>query len=189
MLESLANGPVLAALASGGAAVVALRLAWRRKGAGNRVLVAGGWLALALSTCLWSAAHGVEFGVSYALAWFALCATPAVVLNREYRQPQPDKAAPLTSTAPASTGHKWLTFLAAGPLALLASAPLTLLLTLLLPLARVNQMALAAVLFPTLWALAAYWTSASDRPLRFSLLFVLLGVASYTGLTVMNPSS
>jgi hypothetical protein len=49
-------------------------------------------------------------------------------------------------------------------------------------------MALAAVLFPTLWALAAYWTSAGDRPLRFSLLFALLGAASYTGLTLLELS-
>lgn len=185
MFTALANSLLLLALASGASAIAALRGAWRSKGRGNRVLVYAGWAALLLSTILWSQAYGVEFGLSYALAWFALCATVACLLNREYRAPQLDTAAPLTAQT-TSTGYKWLTFLAAGPLALVACVPLTLLMTLLLPLERVNQMALAAVLFPILWALAAYWTSARDKPAHFSVLFVAVGITSYLGLTLLD---
>jgi len=57
----------------------------------------------------------------------------------------------------------------------------------LLPTPRVNQMALAAVLFPMLWALAAYWASAGDRPGRFSLLFLAVGAVSAGGLLLLDP--
>ena len=186
MMSVFATPAVVTALLSGAASVAALRGAWRRKGIRNGVLVLIGWLALALSLALWSSALGIEYGVSYALAWFALCAIIAVILNREHRAPQPDRAAPLSEAT--TMGHKWLTFFAAGPLAVIACVPLTLLVTLLLPVARVNQMALAAVLFPTLWGLAAYWASARDNPGRLGIGFTLLALASYASLRLVDVS-
>ena len=175
------------ALTAGAGSVLSLRLAWRRKGTGNTLLVLAGWSALLVSMLLWTRLQGAEFGVSFALAWLVLCAAAPLLLNREFRPPQPDTPIALASAA-TSTGQKWLTFIGAGPAGLLATIPLTLMLTMLTPLSRVNQMAIAAVLFPTLWGLAAYGVSAGDNPGRDTVILIVVGALS-TGVLFLMATS
>lgn len=185
MIDFPANGSPFLALASGAFSIFALRTAWRRKGFGNHLMVAGGWAMLLLATFLWCRIFGTEFGISYSLAWFATCAVFAVLFNREYSEPLVSTSS-CAKTDNSGTGRKWLRFIAAGPVALVSCVPLTLLFTLLLPLERVSQMALASVLFPVLWALGAYWSSARDNPGRVILLFIAAGLASKVCLILLD---
>ena len=109
---------VLFALASGAGSVLALRGAWRGKSVASRMLALAGWMALIFSVLLWQQVYGIEFAVSYALAWFSLCAFVAVLLNRQYSAPRAAAELSLVTSGATSARHKWLTFLAAGPLGL-----------------------------------------------------------------------
>lgn len=180
---------VFFALASGAGSVLALRGAWRGKSVASRMLALAGWMALIFSVLLWQQVYGIEFAVSYALAWFSLCAFVAVLLNRQYSAPRAAAELSLVTSGTTSASHKWLTFLAAGPLGLCASVPLTLAMARLLPVTMTSQMAIAAIAFPILWALAAYWVSARDNPGRFCLLFCVAGALALVALVLMGPQA
>jgi hypothetical protein len=175
-MESLSITAISAALI-GAAGVGALRVAWRSQGWRHRALMPAGWIALALCLYFWSLDAGTEFGVSYALAWIALCAL-ALIAAQAQRRPRREEITASGSTFDSSAGHKWLTFIAAGPLAALACCQLTLVLVYLSPLHLINQMALAALLYPILWGIAAYLSCYYGRPGRNALVFIFFGCAS-----------
>ncbi|MEM9256597.1 MAG: hypothetical protein AAGA91_14215 [Pseudomonadota bacterium] len=175
---------IAGALGAGGAGIVSLRYSWRRRSAAGRLALTLGWSALLLCLFAFSAAFGSEFGISYALAWIALCAFLVVASNREVRPPASD--------SPGLTGHgsgrlyKWLVFIAAGPLAGIATAQLTLLVCMLLPATRTTQVAIAVVLFPLLWACAAFWITAARLPGRASLGCVACALVATGALHLMR---
>ena len=179
MTLPLYSAALLSALALTLAGVGALRLGWRQAGA-RRALVWGGWLMLLLATCAWIRAAGIEFGTSYSLLGLALAAWLTMALGVERSEPRLDRVA-TGNTVASSLSHKLCTFAAAGPLAAFACCQVTLLLVLELPITRVNQMAIAALLFPLLWGIAAYWSCYRQTPGRNALLFALGGSLS-TGL-------
>ncbi|MAT94961.1 MAG: hypothetical protein CME59_20515 [Halioglobus sp.] len=159
-----------ASLLTGAAGVALLRRCWRRAGAGHRATRLAAWSLLGVSLASWILGYGAEFGASYALAWFTLCGCAAVAAGARRRAPARTDAAP--GSGPASSGwHKWLTFVAAGPLAGAAACLLTLLLTQLLPLVTADRVAVAVVLFPLLWAGLSFCSVYSVRPARNALAF------------------
>ncbi|QFU77353.1 hypothetical protein EY643_17725 [Halioglobus maricola] len=158
----------------GAAGLGALRLGWRKKTPGSRTTVVLGWILL--GTCLATAVQywGAEFGLSYSLAALGLLALIPITANYEYKPPKVDHSAGGLSSTP---GHRWLTFLAAGPLAGIACCQLTLTLVDLAPGSEINRMAWAAVGFPSLWGLLMYLICTQRQPVRYALICTALIIA------------
>lgn len=115
---------------------------------------------------------GAEFGISYWFAAFTLVALLFVAANSERRPVIAENGRSSiigVATQRASARQKWLTFLAAGPLAGLASCQLTLLVAYVLPGNEVNNMAIAAITFPVLWGMLAYVVCAIAGPGTWAL--------------------
>lgn len=141
----------------------ALRLGWRRKHMPGRLAILGGWALLVAAICFSIQAWGVEYGTSYALAALSLMGLSLVAVNTE-RRPQALEKVRSDLALPASAFQKWLTFLAAGPLAGITSMHVTLWVARALPGGEINNMAIAAIVFPVLWALTAYLVCFIRRP-------------------------
>ena len=172
------NWPVAlwASLLTGAAGVALLRYCWRRPGPRHMAALLAAWSLLGISLGAWVFTYGVEFGASFALAWLTLCGFATVAVGTRWRAPAATAATVGNDTSSAGW-HKWLTFLAAGPIAGVAACPLTLLLTRLLPMVIADQVAVGVVLFPLLWASLSYWSVYSVRPARNTLLLGALAGA------------
>lgn len=171
----LAN-PVLLEVLLCSSGLGALRLGWRRPGAGSTLSVVVGWLLLAVAIYVAVSYWGVEFGISYALAGISVLALVLVGLNCETRPAKREK--PVSNPDATPSLHKWLTCLSAGPLAGIASCQVTLMAVYFLPGSEINRMAAAAVLFPVLWGIAAYISCLIGRPGRQALALSLVTIAT-----------
>ncbi|KZX58100.1 hypothetical protein A3709_18685 [Halioglobus sp. HI00S01] len=165
------TSPAILSLTLGAAGLGALRLGWRKPDTRGRIAVATAWFlfgaCLAISVAHW----GAEFGLSYGLAALGLLALIPVLTSYSYKPRKRDAAVGgLTSTC----GHRWLTFLSAGPLAGIACCQLTLVLVNHGPGSEITRMAWAAVGFPTLWGLAAYVICMQRQPGRYALICTAL---------------
>lgn len=180
ILESIGN-PALVGVLAGSTGVLGLRLGWRKRAVPARILVAIAWLLLGVAVYACSQMWGGEFGISYFFAVLALAAWLLVLGSGELRAPRAEKPASNTAGG-TSTWHKWLTFLAAGPLAGLASCQLTLAATYLLPATELTRVASAAILFPVLWGIVAAVSCMLDRPGRAAMVF--LGIAALSSLSI-----
>ena len=184
------NPFTLAALGLCCGSIIALRLGWRGVRPGQRLLVVLGWALLPSTAVLWSMAEGVEFGISFSVALWSLLACCVIAAGAEYRRAKvPKKPAaeaaqniqPLTAT---STGQKFLTFAAAGPLALVTTCLATVVAVRLIPVDTGAQMATAVVLFPVLCALVMVWCCSGSSSGRNALALVIVGALSGTLLLI-----
>ena len=173
---------LIVAIVAAVAGLALLRSRWRRAGTYHALLLLTAWLLLAGASGAASIAYGAEFGISYAFAGISLTAMLLVIANSE-RRPRADTAQARDVIPTTSRARKWLTFITAGVLAGAACAPLTIAISRLLPVALPSQMAIAVVLFPVLWSVAAYWTTATGRTAVKAVLFLSVAV----GTTLMLP--
>ncbi len=162
--------------------VLLLRLAWRRPSRAPLRLT--GWLLLAASVWAWSRAAGAEFGVTYSLATLAFAAWLLAGVNAERRATarRSERIIAGPSLADTTTAHKVGTFLAVALLAAVSTALVTIAAARLLPIGSGSQMATAALAYPALWGIAAYWLCAHRRLLRDSALLFALGALSALGI-------
>ena len=175
------GNPALVGALAGSTGVVGLRLGWRKRALGARIVVATAWLLLGVAGYVCAQRWGSEFGISYFFSALALVAWLLVLCSAELRPPRVEKAAGSVATG-TSTGHKWLTFIAAGPLAGFACCQLTLALTYLLPATELTRVAIAAVLFPVMWGIVAAVSCMLGQPGRAAILF--LGIAVLSSLSI-----
>jgi len=166
-------GSSLLAVAFGSLGIGVLRLGWRKAGYPTRLLIPLGWLIVALALWCWSAAVGVEFGLSLGLAWLSITAWLVIAPGASHRERSVEPVA-RRETPTTTTTHRWMVFFAAGPLAGLASCQASLLVVTVLPLNPISGMALAALLFPALWGLACFYTCYEGRPGRHVLLYLVI---------------
>lgn len=163
--------------------VVLLRLGWRRPEPTGRTCVAAGWASLLAAILLWSRASGWEFGSSFALLAIAVIAWLVIAFEAERR---PEKGANGKAIgndlAATSTGHKWGTFLVAGPLGACVSLSITVLATQWLPLDMAARLVWAACLYPLVWAGLMVWVCTDIRLGRAALALLLCGSIASAGL-------
>lgn len=159
--------------------IIGLRLGWRKPSKRMRLTVLGGWLVLAIAGYVAILAWGLELGISYALGGIALCGGVTVFLNRSVHSLREDKpgnsrAKPLAS----DYGHRWLTFITAGPLAGLASCQFVLACAVVMPGSEITRMATSAILFPILWGIVAAVSCMFNHPGRQAIIFLLIAALS-----------
>lgn len=184
------TGALVASLITGCCGLAALRFSWRKGGHYGRLATASGWGLLAGCLYFASAGLGSEFGLSYALAALSVGALGLVALNVQKRPAKPlSPAAPeLTDQAPpGKVTRKLLTFMTAGPLAGVASCQLTLVVMHTLPIAHINGMAAAAMLFPVTWGVLAYASTALNNPARYAVIFS--AVAAFCSFVLYFPDN
>ncbi len=138
-----------------------------------------GILLVVAAVKLWTHRVGVEFAVIYTLltltltAWFT---TASGIEFRAVRQTPPTLPRQLLNTSPT---RRVATFIVAGPLTLVAGCLVTIALASLLPIARNEQLAIGAFVYPLLIAVAIYRFCSSDGLARNCLLlFATSGAAS-----------
>ncbi|USD38692.1 hypothetical protein [Ferrimonas sp. SCSIO 43195] len=151
-------------------------LHWRRR-SGSAAVLWVGWGSVMLATPLWVLQVGPEFGVIYQLITISACAWLLTLSNLE---PKTHTEAPQRPPQPYSVPWRALGARTINGIVLssLASALLTLAVCGLLPMDAANQMVIAALLFPCLWAGLASWVCASDRFWRHAGLLTLISLFS-----------
>ncbi|NDV90723.1 hypothetical protein GTH32_05865 [Alteromonas sp. 345S023] len=166
MLTYAAGGLTLAAL-------MTVYRSWRVQSAG--VFYFG--VVLWVFACIWwSYAQGWEFGVLYGLCLPACLVWPFILKNQSYlpkstRIPSPRKLDFSTKTLVTHIGH----FVVVMGVLMAASVSITLAVCALLPFSLTGQLAIAIVLLPILWGLAAYhYLAAANKVAALSVYLVAL---------------
>lgn len=170
---------VLLALASGVAGMLCLYGSWR--GWWRRPLALScGWALLILSSWLWMAGQGVEFGIVYASLAISILAWLAVAANYEVRRRHktaPQRVEALVLPQGRSLWRHLLLFVGVVPLAGSAAILGSVMLAHMTGWQPVNAMVSGILLMPVLWGLGAWWVCADarlQRPLLALLLCTLL---------------
>jgi len=162
--------------------ILLLRSGWRGKQWRQRCRVLAGWISLVAGTVLWSAAEGAEFGITLSLALWSLLACLMVAAGAKWRVPNARVRSKtdgvVASTGPSGLGQKVLTFIVAGPLAMVCSGLVSIVLVRFLPLSDGDQWVIAAFVFPFLWSVVAFWACASLLIRREALIILSAGLAS-----------
>lgn len=160
----------------GAAGVAGLYSSWRKFPLSGPLVVGLSWGLLAISLWAWCRSAGVEFGTSYAFLALSLLGGVAVLLNFEMRQRKQSRVYETRAVVvdPRSWWRHITLFLLAVPVAGVAAVFATVWLCSLLPWQAPNEMALAVLLAPALWGLAAYWICADSRPFRPALVMLAL---------------
>jgi len=139
--------------------------------------LAGGLLLTAIN--LWARRVGVEFAVIYILLSLTLTAWFIIACRLELRAVKPAVPRLPERFSDTSITHKLATFIVAGPLTLVTGCLATIALTGLLPIARNEQLVVAALSYPVLIALIIYGVCNSEKLARNS--FFLLATCGASG--------
>ena len=179
--------PTLAAsaalLALGGAAAVALKLAWGRRLASRPVLILLGWATLAAAVVGAAPLMGPARGPFAAIALIS-CAALAVVAfgvqirDRKGRAPRELALEPSDRASRAWRG--WLRALLAGPIGGIAAMGVGLAYTVWVPGEPQTRMVIGGLLVPVLWAGGMAWTLSDDKILRATAVLVGVAVVTFT---------
>ena len=155
-----------------GGAILALRTGWRKQGLQYRILIPFASLMLLAAINIWAHQVGIEFAVIYMLLTSTLTAWLVIACGLEFRVVKPTAPRLPARFSDTSLTHKLATFTVAGPLALVTGCLTTIALTGLLPIARDEQLVVAALVDPILTALIIYWICSSEKLARNSLLLL-----------------
>lgn len=166
--------------------VTLLRFTWRKTGIYFTLVRILAWGAIIIAHLLLSNIIGAEFGITFGLSALAISGFAIAFFNREHKgayitrsSRHTDTRAPLIAAPSTGTIKKTAIFLLVGPFALLSTALLSVFFVTLIPVRFDIKMAIAAFLFPTLYALATYYLCASKKHLKNTLAFsVLSGIAA-----------
>jgi hypothetical protein len=170
--------------AAGGLTLAALMTVYRSWRIHSAAIFYSG-LALWVIACIgWSYAQGWEFGLLYGLCIPAIMVWPFILHNQSLlpestRIPSPRKLDFSPKTLFTHVGH----FLVVMGVLMVASVFITLAVCTLLPFSLTGQLAIAIVLLPILWGLAAYHYLAAANKV------VVIGtylVASVIGVIVLT---
>ena len=154
--------------------IVCIFLSWRtKKQSKKRILKPLAWFLLALSTALLVLKLGAEFGFLYGITLPSLIAICLLYLNRDVREAKTSKRQNAVQTP--ESGINWRTNLGKMfltlPFAGIVSMTTSTSFAIVLPLNNIDSMLLAVFLSMTLWALFAYWLSASENKKPAVLMF------------------
>ncbi len=171
-------------------AMISLWLTWRSNRAHKNALRLGCWALMMFSLWYWIHLSGVEFGFVF---WFinsALSAMITIAINSWRQDTHPSKQSRRTEqTEKPSTlkvipvqlvGQRVVTFLIAGPLALIGCMALCLFLVKVIPMTFANSLVLAAFLLPLVWALWSSWLLSQSKRLVPSLSMIIVIALSAT---------
>lgn len=179
----------LAALLLSCTCLLLLFAAWKRHitEAWRPRALLGAWVGLFLCLPLWAGAVGLELALVLGLCLPSLLAWLLVLGNAERRHAAAPRAAGSGNLSyrrdpPAGRvalpGHlqTLFRFIQVVVLASAASLLFCVALTRVLDLYVENAMALAVLLFPLVWGIAAWWAAADDRSWRPALSLLVLGL-------------
>ena len=179
-----------AAFAASLVGLAGLFFCWQQKQAvaAKRLLLGLSWLAIVFSLYLWSLPFGGEIGICYALmvlslqAWALIWITEKNTSSRQSKTQAGKITLPVKLNWPAgikAIPKSGLLLFACIPLAGFASLQLLVVLTVQLPIAKVDSMALGAYLMPVVWGCAAYWVCADKKMMRPVLVLLVISALSY----------
>lgn len=187
--------------------VTILRFTWRKTGIYFTLARTTAWGVIIFAHIVLSNTIGSEFGITFGLSALGIAGFMLAFFNRENRgayktasRYNTDANAPVPLTpniaAPNITIFKQnlqkiikpkikpilkksSVFLLVGPFALLSTGLLSIFVVFLIPVRLDIQMAIAAFLFPTLYAFATYYLCASGKHIKNTIcLSVLSGIAA-----------
>ena len=159
--------------------------AWRSKGESKSqsLLAWLGGLTILLSFTIFIYAQGSEFGIVLAAAYLSIIAWLIIVLNIQIQSTT--KRNSITNQRKSSNpkdksnrSRNIGVFFVAGPLSLVASGTFSMASALLLPLERVNEMAIAALSFPFYLGLSCYLVCMYQKPIRDGLVLLSITLIS-----------
>lgn len=166
---------------AGVAMALILRLAWRRRGALNGLLIIGGWLLFGAAVVAAAPLLGEARGPFIALALIpvgALIVVASGITIREARIRSSRDVALEPSERPSRAWRGWLRALLAGPIGMIAAMGVGIAWTVWVPGEPQTRIVVGGILVPILWGGAMAWTLSDDKIIRATA--VLLGVAITT---------
>jgi len=130
------------------------------------LMLYGGWSSIFISLIGWIQIKGIEFGIAWWCIFIALLSLFLIATNATSSKTSTIKIQYRNQFISIKrSGKSLLTFLYAGPIALISSCFLSIIIGELLPMQKANSLVLAAFLFPIIWALSSYWICATDKRL------------------------
>ena len=161
-----------------GGAILALRTGWRKPAFRYRLLMPLAGLLLLAAIKLWARRVGIEFAVIYVLLSLTLTACLVIACRLEFRTVKATAPRLPERFSDTALTHKLATFVVAGPLTLLTACLVTIALAGLLPIARHEQLIVAALVYPFLIAFIIYWVCSSAKLARNSVFLLSICGAS-----------
>ena len=145
-------------------AAALLRWVWRRRGPGPAIVRIVAWMLPIVVATAWVESVGPEYGVSFMFLAASIAMLLVLALSVDWQVPAQPSNIPVDKPILQRSNLAALgTFVTLGPLAATATCLSTVALIGVLPLPRPTAMALAAFVFPLVWAVAAAGIGMRER--------------------------